>query len=63
MPRSIATPMAGTWEQAMPATILATGLLLFTLVLVAVALGAAAARQHHLRIGLLGTPDIMPATS
>src|SRR5277367_3753034 len=49
----MATPMAGTWEQAIPAMILATSLLRFALALVAVALGAASARQHHLRVGLL----------
>src|ERR1700728_1979931 len=53
MPRSMATPMAGTCEVAMPATILAILSLPDAWVLVAVALGTAAARQHHLCIGFL----------
>src|ERR1700730_18912987 len=48
MPRSTATPIAGTCDVAIPATILAM------VILVTVALGAAPARQHHLRIDLLG---------
>src|SRR5580658_1375012 len=50
----MATPMAGTCEVAMPATILAMGGLRRGPVLVAVALHTATARQHHLRVGLLG---------
>src|ERR1700691_4155267 len=50
----MATPMAGTCEVAMPATILAMGGLRRGPVLVAVALHAASARQHHLRVGFLG---------
>src|SRR6267378_1250717 len=53
MPRSIATPMAGTCDVAMPATILAMLDLPRGGVLVAIALGAAPARQHHLCIRLL----------
>src|SRR5882762_4962946 len=56
MPRSIATPMAGTCEQAMPATILAMIGLRRDLVLEAVALGTASARQHHLCIRFLRHP-------
>src|SRR5271155_5750298 len=55
MPRSMATPMAGTCEQAMPAMILATVLALtLCLSLVAVAGRAAPAIEHHLRVSLLG---------
>src|SRR6266851_10104437 len=53
MPRSIATPMAGTCEQATPATILAMVRLRRDRVLVAVALGTASARQHHFCIRFL----------
>src|ERR1700735_3361018 len=53
MRRSIATPMAGTCEVAMPATILAILGLRGARVLVAVALGTAAARQHHLCVRFL----------
>src|SRR5216683_4247190 len=48
--------MAGTCDVAMPATILAMLDLRLGLVLVAVSLGAAAARQHHLCIRLLRYP-------
>src|SRR5258708_39054314 len=53
MPRSIATPMAGTCEVAMPATILAMLVLRRNAVLIAVAFGAASARKHHLGIRFL----------
>src|SRR5208283_1538568 len=47
--------MAGTCEQAIPATILAMfALRSLCSVLVSVALGTAASREHHLRVSLLG---------
>src|ERR1700722_939100 len=46
--------MAGTWEQAMPATILATLVVLLCSVFVSVTLRRTASRQHHLRIDFLG---------
>src|SRR5258708_4346084 len=53
MPRSIATPMAGTCDVAMPATILAMFGLSLGIVFVAVALPASPAGQHHLCVGFL----------
>src|SRR6516162_10408097 len=52
MPLSIATPMAGTWEQAMPPMILAIGATL-GFAHVAIAVGAAAAIQHHPGVRIL----------